>query len=205
MAVRAVPSAAAEESAGRVMVTLAFGLSGLDERSIPARLMPPRSQLLADPRYSLVLPHIVAIAEEFSRALLLVCSDPLVEAGAPLVKDLWKEGQKKAEGAWEQHRNAWRAWFGVDFNDCVAWQPVRAFSEARNAIMHGLGRLTRRQLSDDGGRAIAELCQQVGIRVRGGRIQVGEASVRECAQRCKEFILWLDEVAGPSNPLVPGQ
>jgi hypothetical protein len=143
----------------------------------------------------MVLPHIVAIAEEFARALLVGCSESLLDARSPFINDLWRLGQKAAEGTWDEHKRAWRVWHDIDFGDCAAWQSVAAFTEVRNGIMHGLGRLTRRQLSNDGGKAISKQCEEVGIIVRGGLLQVEEAAVRDCARLCREFILWLDAAA----------
>jgi hypothetical protein len=195
LALRTVPSERAEEAASRVMVTLAYGLGGPADPLMLARLLPPRARLLSDPRHSMALPHIVAIAEEFSRALLVACSESLLDPSSPFIRDLWKDGQKRAEGTWDQHRKAWSSWHGIQLSSCAAWPAVDAFTEARNAIMHGLGRLTRRQLSNDGGKAVAMKCQSVGMAVSGGQLHVGEAAVRQCAHECREFILWLDATA----------
>jgi len=189
---RRVSSEQAEEAAARVMTTLAYGqvVIGLD---LPERLLPPRAMLLGDPRHSMVLPHIVAIAEEYSRALLVAGSEASMDPTMRLMLDLWnKDGRRRAEGPWPQHREAWKQWYDIDFTDCPDWLAVATFNEARNAIMHGLGRLTPRQLRKDGGKAIVEACALVGIVVRAGTLLISDSALVECARACRGFVFWLD-------------
>jgi hypothetical protein len=75
------------------------------------------------------------------------------------------------------------------------------FVEARNAILHGRGRLTRQQLGVDAGRALTAKLRTVGVPVLLGRLRVDSAAVRACGACAKASILWLDTQLATSSAL----
>src|SRR5690242_2343381 len=96
----------------------------------------------------LTLPHFAAVAEEFSRGVLVECSAPLVP-DHPLLRALWSAAEGQVE-TWPGQERAWKEWHGITLKTEIAYRQLRAVVEARNAIVHGLGELTRRQLRQDG-------------------------------------------------------
>jgi hypothetical protein len=200
--VRPVLSERAELASNRVMTTLAVGASSsLLELASGARLAGTEVVLLADPRHFLVLPHITAVAEQFSHALLIEASERQIDLTHPFRLELWKKAEQQAEGAWPEHIEAWKRWHNVRLRECPMFSRFDAFVEARNAIMHGLGNLTRRQLRKDGGRSLKEQLAKVGIQVQGTRLVVTPSSVKLSAEVSRDFIAWLDQavrVAGVS-------
>jgi hypothetical protein len=191
--VRSVLSEAAEQACGRIFSTLAIGGVTRTDRGLPRRLEGPAAIVLADPRHSLVLPHIVAIVEDFSHQLLVYCTFPLLDLTHPFREDMWREAHERAEGNWSIHLEAWKKWHGVVCTASPHYEALMAFVDARNAIMHGLGRLTRRQLGKDGGKTTINRLATVGIGVRAGRVVLTHAAVRSCAETCRDYVEWLDE------------
>lgn len=141
----------------------------------------------------IVLPHVVAVAEEFSRRLLLAHSEGYLKGEHPIQIEARQRAELKAESTWPTHIDAWKEWHSVDLDAAPNFSKFRSFIEARNAIMHGLGSLTRRQTQ---GNALSSLTGQlgkVGIAVEGTRLVFGRKSVQRCADVSVEFVLWLDE------------
>ena len=135
--------------------------------------------MLADPRHSLVLPHIVAIVEDFSHQLLVSCTFPLVDLTHPFREDMWREAHERAEGNWSIHVEAWKKWHGVVCTASPHYAALMAYVDARNAIMHGKSTISR--------------LATVGIAVRAGRVVLTHAAVKSCAETCREYVVWLDE------------
>jgi len=190
---RVVASEAAELAVGRVMTTLAMGRTGEGvwfQRV--GRLGGTTGVVLADPRHSMVLPHITAIAEEFSRRLLILCSLPHLDLRDRIHQDLWQRATSRAEGTWNAHREAWLAWHDLRLVDAPDYERLDGFVEARNAVMHGLGQLTRLQTQRDGGRATAAKLRAVGIILNGKKLVILPTVLDTCAATARGFIEWLD-------------
>jgi hypothetical protein len=175
------------------MRTLAMDTPGYDRASHSrGRLTGPRGVLLADPRHSMVLPHLVAVVEEFSRTQLIEQSLLEIDVTKALQRSLWATGESRAEGTWDGQVGAWREWHGLDLEHGAGYRELRAFVEARNAIMHGLGRLTRKQLRKHGGREVIASLNQVGIGVSGGALSFPFSVLPHCAAVGRSFIEWMD-------------
>lgn len=187
-----VVSSEAELASKRIMETLAQASSRTTPTQATASRLHHRAVLLPDPRHSLVLPHITAIAEDYSRRLLIECSERVLDLSVDLMEDLWKTGLRRAEGSWETHSAAWAKWFGIDLRTWVDYPSLLAFVQARNAIIHGLGDLTRRQIGDDGGRRVKAQLASVGIATAGRTIILTTNAVRNSALTSRAFIEWLD-------------
>lgn len=141
----------------------------------------------------LTLPYIVAIAEEFARNALVESSEPVIGTDPhPLIADLWAAAEERSE-SWPRQVDAWKKWHSIDVTTEAAYKAFRPAVEARNAIVHGLGTLTRRQTRKDGGRATAEMLRTSGITVQSGRVVVDAKATADCIKRAGVFIDWLDE------------
>ena len=200
---RQVMSEAAEEAASRVMTTLAMGATATGWGTGDyGRLRGTPGVLLSDPRHSMVLPHIVAIAEEFARRSLILASLPLMDLGKPMHRDLWSGAALRAEGTWRGQSEAWLNWHRDHIDGFPGNSRFRAFVDARNAIMHGLGELTSMQTRKDGGKKVMARLKAVGITLNGIRLVIVPTVLAECAVSAREFIVWLDQEVN-SRHLLP--
>ena len=172
-------------------------------RTVRGRLR-PRDRWSSSPAH-LTLPYFAAVCEEFSRSVLLECSEPIVPLTHPLLERLWTAAEGKAE-TWPGQVEAWKEWHGVDLSGQPEYKSLRPIVEARNAIVHGLGQLTRRQTRKDGGAKVKRELATVGIRTNGRQILVDEAAMKVCANAATAFINWLDletQSRGLRTPLTP--
>jgi hypothetical protein len=153
----------------------------------------------------LTLPHIAAVAEEFARATLLEASEPLVTQDNDVLKTLWERAEEQVE-QWRGMNVAWDRWHKINVERETRYKRLRGVLEARNAIVHGLGRLTRRQTRRDGGAAVRGRLASVGITTNGLMLVVSDDAIKQCAQAAKAFIAWLDQeaIGKGLRPLTPG-
>lgn len=196
---RAVLSDAAESACGRIRSTLGVARLGASLTRGGARLEGTRAVLLADPRHGLVLPHMTSIAEEFSRELLLSCSAPHLDLGHPMRRDLWVRMENQNEGGWEEHIDCWKRWHSIRVKLCPQYRNLMTFVQARNAIMHGVGHLTRRQLRADGGESLRRDLKVVGISAVGTRLLIGDRALDACVEVACGYIAWLDMLVSEMN------
>lgn len=179
---RSVASQAAEDASANVNRT--FGWY--------ATLAPSPSGTAARAEV-VVLPHIVAIGEEFVREALLVCSEHQLNPVSPLHTALWAVGEKDAERSWAGLRSAWNDWHGVALGSFPSNDALLGFVDARNSVIHGLGRLTRQQKRPDGGTRVRQRLRNAGIAVSGDALDIGPTQVARARQITLDLIGWLDE------------
>lgn len=96
--------------------------------------------------------------------------------------------------SWAKRKKAWAKHANVDLARFHDWGSLMGFVEARNAIQHGLGRLTDHQLGNYkqevfGWLDAANLCRN------GDVLLLSEHDVARCSEVCSSFIDWLDSTA----------
>ena len=98
--------------------------------------------------------------------------------------------------SWDKRRTAWAKHGQVDLTKITPdWPKLLGFVEARNALQHGLGRLTDFQLSANRrGDVLAHLAA-AGISVIGDLILVDAETVGTCHRVCENFVITLDTTA----------
>jgi hypothetical protein len=194
---RQVLTEAAENAVNRINRVLALHAiaAAANSSSWAGRLRGTSGLVKTDPARYLILPHIVAIAEEFSRTLLIAKTEVQVPQDARVLKKLWAKAENQAEGRWEEHLNAWKDWHEVSLQSDPLYTNLKPFIEARNAIMHGLGELTRRQRRGNQLAALKGELRAAGIEVVGVRLIVSNRSVIRCAHACRAFVDGLDRRA----------
>jgi hypothetical protein len=97
---------------------------------------------------------------------------------------------------WTKRQKAWLDELGVDFaNLGTHWPSVEGFVEVRNALQHGLGRLTDSQLSAKRRGAVLGAIAAAGVELNGDRVVLTSTDVASCARACRSFILQLDHAA----------
>ncbi len=146
-------------------------------------------------RIQSVLVRLVSITESFASTQL---ADRL-ERQMPtprndLPEALYIQAEDRATSTWDAVESNYRRWVGkLDLKKCPARDDVRALVDARNAIVHGLGVLTKRQLRDPKLAGLISGLSALGITIDGSyRVSVSQAALREATLHLRELILWLD-------------
>lgn len=153
----------------------------LDERDI-AYSRPGRhgSAQGLEVRYANAIVDIVATCENFATVRILQACPTLAE------HDVFN---------WTKRRKAWLDELGVDFGKMgTDWEQVEGFIEARNALQHGLGRLTDSQLAKRRDTVLGAI-RAAGVELNGDRVVLGSSDVARCADACTNFTLQLDHSA----------
>lgn len=120
---------------------------------------------------------MVAVAEAFSIDRLL--------AG-------WPSTPPASVGTWKKREKAWRD-VRADLTATTSWLALMGFVEVRNALQHGLGRLTDQQL---GGRdQTLTRISSSGVDLNGDRVTVTDVDVQRCYRTCRKFVLQADDAA----------
>lgn len=138
------------------------------------------------------LVRLIAIAEEFAHGLLLELTD-LKLPDDPRVAVLWDAHVDRETDTWEQRIATWKLVHSIAIPGSPRYDLLLAFIQARNAIVHGLGSLTRKQLRDRK-KSVARL-RAAQISVLGDRLVLSESHVDRCADAVRTFVRWLDEAA----------
>jgi hypothetical protein len=138
------------------------------------------------------LVRLIAIAEEFTHGLLIEVTN-LHLPSDPRVAALWDKHVDRETDTWEQRMATWRLMHGLAIQTSPRYDALLAFIEARNAVVHGLGSLTRKQLRTRN-RSVDRL-RAARIAVSGDRLILGEEDVAACADSVRTLVRWLDDAA----------
>lgn len=198
LALRIVPSATAERSTVLLKRALALyrdQLAALAPSPLPR--IPPLLGNLGLDRQTLIahdaLFRLVAVAEDFSLLRLIEVTEDLLPDGR-LAELLWEAELDRSMDTWDSRLRAWARLHGIEVKaNFLRYDQLDGFTQARNAIAHGLGQLTRKQL-----RSRASTLQRLaaaGIATDGDVLQLGPKNVELCTNVCDQFVLWLDEQA----------
>lgn len=154
----------------------------------PTRLRPD----VYDAKHSLqqsAIARVASIAESFcvDRLMSLAISE-LEPDRSPVRRAIFDDALKGATGTWSSIRSAFSEWHGVKPN----WRPLEGVQEVRNAIAHGLGRLTHRQASSR--IATVERIRRIGLDVDSSdRLILTDEDVFKVASVCAQLIRDVDE------------
>lgn len=174
------PSALAEVALGRLAARAATHTARLDRaigehgRHLPARELDGDANALVD---------LVAVAESYF-------TDRLAQAAPAAQQPM----------SWHARGKAWRDAAGYDVAGNPLWPVLMGFVEARNALQHGLGRLTDRQLNPatpkNGEVHRTQVLRDLaacGLAVDGDRVIVLARDVQRCLETSRELVLIADE------------
>jgi alpha-amylase/alpha-mannosidase (GH57 family) len=107
---------------------------------------------------------------------------------SPSIAAMWDDAAIGATGSWSDRRQRYKRWLGLNPN----WQFVEDLAEARNAVAHGVGSLTRRQLRNASQTTTS--LSRIGINLTGNRLTYDDSTLRAIANRCIERISEVDEL-----------
>lgn len=137
------------------------------------------------------LVRLVSMVEAFTTASLITRVEP--HAPPPrteILESIYSNAENDAVSSWSALQVSYKRWLGIRFNAFGSWKRVQATHDARNAIAHGLGDLTRRMVrSRSDPRHSLKL---IDIAVIGIRIEIKESSLLAVADAGREFIEDLD-------------
>lgn len=195
-----IPSAEAEQAAALLMHELAGYRRRVraESRGRHGRLRKGRvgSGSLPLP-YSAVV-SMISVAEGFFATTLQTRVESAFTVTSRLMKDAESVAVRTMDSSWDDRMKHAKRWFGIDRAGKAHVTDMLAFVEARNAVAHGVGRLTRRQLAgDEGKRVIADL-NSVGVSVVSGLLLIDHLAVERCARSCRSAVIWLDDEAARS-------
>ncbi len=106
-----------------------------------------------------------------------------------VVRLLMLEKELAATSTWDARRRTFKRHHGVDLRRCAEYGRLEGAIEVRNAIAHGLGRLTTRQaLSAETPKQLS----RVDVVVVNGYVDLGPIHLRECADYAADFLKSLD-------------
>lgn len=182
MADASAPLTSLGEGASSRLVTRFEDFKLIDERATsdlwPGRHAPGGG---SDARRGNAVVDIVAICENFAtNRILQVC---------PGLND-------HDVFTWAKREKAWLDELGVAYHSLgTHWPGVEGFVEVRNALQHGLGRLTDSQLSAKRRSAVLNAIAAAGVELNGDRVILTSSDVASCAHACRNFILQLDHAA----------
>jgi hypothetical protein len=138
------------------------------------------------------LVRFISIADEFTLRLLI----DVTEAKLPQderVGLLWEDFAERNTDSWGQRFSSWEILHKVTVSAFPRYSPLRGYIEARNAIVHGVGALTRKQLKQLPRNT--GLLNSAGIAMTGTRLTLTVANATDCASTVSSLIKWLDEEA----------
>lgn len=155
-----------------------------------SRLSPGRDGFVDSTEEDALL-RVVASAEHFATGLLLAVVQSQHSSWGWSVQKV-ESVTRNAAGTWPQRRTAWNE-VGTDLSLFAEDRALQGFVEGRNAIAHGLGRLTWRQTqSPSAHQATLTALGAAGLRVVDNRLRLTALNIEACGKLGKDFIYWLD-------------
>lgn len=189
-----VPSQQAEDS--RALLLRTVGHYRTAQAAMPIRSRPRRLGLLrADPaqeQAQATLVRLMSITEAFTGDTLLRHAEPLAKASPHAVAvAVYDDAAVAAVRDWQMMRAAYKRWLGVGWAN-ADYDPVKTLTDARNAVVHGLGTLTRQQTRKDAAGLRARLSAagaQVGPE---DSLVLPEGCIVRAACTCRRFVEHVD-------------
>src|SRR5205814_199240 len=105
-----------------------------------------------------------------SELLLREVDKVTARARSAAIDSLWDDASVRGTNSWKEQQESYRDWLGVTEN----WTAVERLAEARNAVAHGLGTLTRRQLRKEA--SVRDKLKKAGILLTGIRIVLSDSA-----------------------------
>jgi hypothetical protein len=138
------------------------------------------------------LARFMSIADEFTFGLLIEVTETRLPHD-PRVAVLWERYVDRETDSWEQRFASWEQLHQVSVTEFPRYSALLGFIEARNAVVHGLGFLTRKQLKKTQ-RSLGRL-KSAQIDVVANQLSLTVDDATKCASVVADFIAWLDSSA----------
>jgi hypothetical protein len=184
-----VVTAEAEEASALLFQTLGAHRTAVTtlRRRRPARLPSGRLPDTEQIQCQSALVRLLSITESFTSQLLLQEIDKIAARARSVTIDrIWDDAAVRGTGTWSEQKDSYANWLGVK----VDWKVVERLAEARNAVAHGLGTLTRRQLRKEA--SVRSKLKEAGITLSGIRVVLSDAALSSAASDCRDLIYRID-------------
>jgi hypothetical protein len=194
-----VPVVTAEAEAASALLFRTLGAHRTAVANLPAAIPSRRLSDVGDDRAQIqcqaTLLRMLSITESFCAERLLLESEQLVTPSRnQAVANLWDAAAVEATNSWAEQKRAYQQWLGVEPD----WKPIDCLAEARNAVAHGLGTLTRRQRRKE--ESVKAKIKQAGIAMEGDRVVLSNDTLAAVAAACRTVIEEVD-LAVQQRPL----
>lgn len=172
---------------------LLFRTLGAHRAAVAALRPPSRPRLRAAPygdpvqdRCQATLVRLLSITEAFASELSREVDRAVARGRSATAAKVADEAVIRGTSTWQEQKKSYKDWLGVDED----WKAVERLAEARNAVAHGLGKLTRRQLRSE--QSVKSKLKGAGITVDDNRVVLTDDSLAAAASACRDFIERLD-------------
>jgi hypothetical protein len=170
------------------------------------KVLPPGS-MQAQHRREGLLVRCVTIVESYVAGQLVVRLTPKAPSPrAALVEQLYAEFEDKGTGSWPAMGDYFSKYVAKDIkirNGASPFAKVGAIIEARNALVHGLGRFTARQVRSKGLQQTKQ-CLKVlkyDLTPDGSGVVVTHAAIEESVTALRAYLEWVDSELSAHAPL----
>lgn len=193
MTVRRVPRAVTEEAIHYLHATY------VDQIRVAAATPPGRGRVLtnatalgaydsAEATKQACFFRMISVVEAYLDTLSAALFRERAPTSHDLVRRLIAAAELRASATWDERKTAFANYHGVSLGQLARWSELDCGIEVRNAIAHGLGKLTPRQRT----KRVRTKIGQIGVRLSDGAVVVTDASLQRCRDACVEFIRSLD-------------
>ena len=145
-------------------------------------------------RRQATLLRLMSIVEAFTaESLVTRLESDVPPPRSAIVEDVYTTAEDNAIASWPNMKKHFGQWFGIKLSHstCPSLRRVEAMTNARNAVAHGLGDLTRRMARKDLGQLKLDFAT-IDISIAGNSVQISEQALRSSATAAREFVEWLD-------------
>lgn len=197
----AVLSPTGEVTVRQLMSTLAehrrseATLSG--HRAIGRLEVLPTDSVKSRARREGVLVRVVTVTEAYVHGQLQRRLHP--QAPSPrttLVEDLYGQAEDHATSSWDNAATFYKKYVGdTRIKQYPEWAKVNAVIEARNAVVHGLGRFTPRQIRRQLPASVAPhlIALKFDVNVAQARLHVTGEALETTTRLLRSYVEWLDD------------
>ncbi|WNM37566.1 hypothetical protein RMN56_20645 [Micromonospora halotolerans] len=118
-----------------------------------------------------------------------------------LLRRLSDEQPGRAPRGWSDVTESLKRHHNIDVAAVEGWARLDASFTVRNAVAHGLGRFTARQIEKGEPRKM----RLIAVQVRDGAVVITPEALAACAETCRVFVTALDACSRPSTAFGPAQ
>jgi hypothetical protein len=139
--------------------------------------------------------RLVSITEAFTAARLVeLMSAQVPGTMSPPLADLYAREEISATSGWADMARRYKAWASkIELKNCDSHGTVLTLSEVRNAILHGLGALTKRQQRDPNLPKIVAEMKALGVDVSPNHeLWVSTSTLTIAVRELRSFMESLD-------------
>lgn len=157
----------------------------------------PQRLLRRDPTRAYAVPAsalvtIISIAEDFAITRVReIALDPH-RPNASVIEEGLDHLEGKMEGGWRNLNEASKRWLSVSLARWPRYHEFRALTEARNAIAHGGGSITRKQQRHQDVQELRLQWSRLGLDYQD-RVLVNDPALEHCALLVRQYIEYMDE------------